>query len=411
VLWHTFKGQESVALQALSDRFNAENPWGTVLITEYQEDILDKLKTAAPEHRPDLIVLWPEDIPPYLQSGLMPSPPLLPSDIKREGEDLLPMARSLYTFNGELAALPLGLATYLLYYNADWLGDLGYEIADADWELVRRAACAATNPLGTHVGLGMPSEAGVFLAVLASGGATLVGEDGRYHFDDAYGVQTSEMLQDLLGLACGTVYGTWENGIPRLGNGAIAMLIESSLQLPRIERTVIEERNFALGVGMLPSPPEEPGRTLWYGPGLIALSTEATRQEAAVQVMAWFFSADAQTVWSVSTNYLPVRRSLIEMRQNASESIPERRMLRMTLEAAEAAYPSWVTLPQQASSPVCQAALVRTLFSFRKAEGADSSRTLVADDASDEEASVPSETSVALALEAAVNACNMEEIR
>jgi len=287
---------------------------------------------------------------------------------------------------------------------------LGYEVADADWELVRRAACAATNPLGTHIGLGMPSEAGVFLALLASGGATLVGDDGRYHFDDAYGVQTSEMLRDLLGVSCGTVYGTWEHGIPRLSNGAIAMLIESSLQLPRIERAVIEERNFALGVGMLPSPPAEPGRTLWYGPGLVALRTDAARQEAAGQVMAWFFSADAQTVWSIATNYLPVRRSLIEMRQNVSESIPERRMLRLTLEAANAGYPSWVTLPQQASSPVCQAALVRTLFSFRKIEEPPSSGTSASEDVSDE-TSVTSETSVTLSLEAAVNACNMEEVR
>ncbi len=395
VLWHTFKGKEDVALQALSDRFNAENPWGTVLITEYQEDILDKLETAPPEHRPDLIVLWPEDIPPYLQRGLMSSPPLLSAELRREQEDLLPMARALYTFEGELVALPLGLATYLLYYNADWLGDLGYEVAEADWDLVRRAACAATDPLGTHMGMGIPSEAG---ALLASGGATLVGEDGRCHFDDAYGVQTSETLQDLLSLSCGTVYGTWEDGIPRLSHGAMAMLVESSLSLPRIERTVVEERNFALGVGVLPGPlvspnsQEDSKRTLWYGPGLIALVTDDARQEAALRVMDWFFAMEAQTVWSTSTNYLPVRRSLIETRQSVSESIPERRMLRITLEAADMGRSHWVILPKQTNSPVCQAALVRTLFSFRKVKITP----------------VPAASEASAALGAAANACNME---
>ncbi len=389
VLWHTFKGQEGRTLQALTDRFNAENHGDIVLITEYQEDILDKLATSDPEYRPDLIVLWPEDVPPYFQSGLVPSSPLLSPDIYRGAEDLLPMARALYTFDGELVALPLGLATYLLYYNADWLGDLGYEVAETNWDLVRRAACAVTDPLGAHIGMGMPSEANVFLALLASGGTTLVGEDGYCHFDDACGVQTSEILYDLLSLSCGTVYGTWEEGPRRLSNATMAMLVASSLYLPDIERTVIEERNFVLDVGKLPHRTGEPERTLWYGPGMIALATDAARQDAALQVMGWFFSPDAQTIWSTSTNYLPVRRSLIETRQSVSESIPERRMLQITLDVADLGASHWVILPRQTRSSVCRAALVRTLISFRSVEM----------------------SSVALSLEAAVNACNMEVAR
>jgi ABC-type glycerol-3-phosphate transport system substrate-binding protein len=136
---------------------------------------------------------------------------------------------------------------------------------------------------------------------------------------------------------------------------------------------------------------------LWYGPGLIALATDVARQEAALQVMGWFFSSDAQAIWSTSTNYLPVRRSLIETRQGVSESIPERRMLDITLEVADMGSSRWVTLPAQTSSPVCRAALVRTLISFRKAQAPP--------------AAADSETAVDLSLEAAVNACNMEVTR
>ena len=33
------------------------------------------------------------------------------------------MAEALYTVDGRLQALPLGLVTYLLYYNTDWMSD------------------------------------------------------------------------------------------------------------------------------------------------------------------------------------------------------------------------------------------------------------------------------------------------
>ncbi|HHE71437.1 MAG TPA: hypothetical protein ENL34_04040, partial [Chloroflexi bacterium] len=54
VLWHGFSGQEARALEALADRFNDENPWDIVLITEYQTDIPGKLQ-GLQESRPDLV--------------------------------------------------------------------------------------------------------------------------------------------------------------------------------------------------------------------------------------------------------------------------------------------------------------------------------------------------------------------
>ncbi len=123
VLWHTFHGAQEKALHALGDRFNREHPAGPVLLVEYQADSYAKLAAVSPAHYPDLLVIFPEEVAPYAQ--LAEDAPLLtlPPNLQR---DLLPMASTLYSREGKLQAIPLGLTTYLLYYNQEWVKDLGY---------------------------------------------------------------------------------------------------------------------------------------------------------------------------------------------------------------------------------------------------------------------------------------------
>ncbi|MFN2284752.1 MAG: extracellular solute-binding protein, partial [Anaerolineae bacterium] len=206
VLWHAFTGEESQALQTLTDQFNADNASNIVLLTEYQQDIIAKINGTTAEHRPDLVILWPKDLQAYITAGLIGATPDLSPAIRREGADLLPMAEALYSVNDTMLALPLGLATYMLYYNVDWLSDLAYMPETATWEDFRRTACAATNPLGGQVGLGLPAHASSLLSLLTSGGAEIVGADGFYNFADQSGQQTALVLNEILNGACGVVY-------------------------------------------------------------------------------------------------------------------------------------------------------------------------------------------------------------
>ena len=41
VLWHTLTGAEATALEVLTDQFNTENPWRLVLVTEFQDNLLE----------------------------------------------------------------------------------------------------------------------------------------------------------------------------------------------------------------------------------------------------------------------------------------------------------------------------------------------------------------------------------
>jgi ABC-type glycerol-3-phosphate transport system substrate-binding protein len=365
VLWHTFTGVEAKGLETLTDQFNAENPWGIVLITEYQERLLEKLR-GAPEIRPDLVTIWPQDLQLYMLLGIDGVSPMQSPEMQEMWADVLPMARALYAVEGEPQALPLGLATYISYFNVEWLSDLGYTAATASWEDFRRTSCGATDPLRGQMGVGMPARASTLLAFLTASGSQIVGEDGYYHFADQEGRATASVLHTVVSGQCGLVYEDWDVGLSRLSKSSMAMIIESSEHLADIQYAIQKGRNFQLGISPLPGP-ESPGPTLWYGPGLMISAPEGERSDAALKVMSWFFSVESQEYWGATTAYLPVRRSVIEAalgkaQQTTTASI-ETQLWSLTLAAADDS--SWVSWPLATNRITCRASLLRGLLALQ----------------------------------------------
>ena len=368
VLWHTFKGSEAQALATLTDRFNGENPWRILLITEYQEQLSRKLREV-PDGRPDLVTLWPEDLQTYVALEIVGATPTLSPEMRAAWDDLLPMARSLYVSEGVPEALPLGLATYLAYYNMEWLGDLGYDASTASWEEFRRTVCAATDPLRGRIGVGVPARASILLAFLAASGSAVVGEDGYYQFSDEEGRAAAALLQAVMAGDCGVVYQDWDVGPAQLSKSSMAVVVESSERLADVERAILAGRNFPLGISALPGL-AGPGTTLWYGPGLMVITPEGLRQNDALRVLSWFFSPEAQSTWGEMTDYVPVRRSVIEKALAETElttaTAMETSLLQLTLATADSE--SWIVWPAATDRMACRASLLRALLAFQLEE-------------------------------------------
>ncbi|MEA3397877.1 MAG: extracellular solute-binding protein [Chloroflexota bacterium] len=340
VLWHPFPGATGEVLQTLGDRFNAENDAGLILIVEYQEDVTAKAAAAAPERRPDLVVLTSS----YAGANLAASRVTLPS---RDRADLLPMAQALYAREG---MLPLGLATYVLYYNYDWLKDLGYVAGAATLSDVVNTACAATDLQGGQTGMGIPPQPMAMLALMTAG--------GDYGNVAAAMTATAQMLN----AGCGQIYETHQQASAQFSEGTLSLLPGSSLWWSAIAQAVNAEHNFSARAGALPGP-AGPGLSLWRGPGLLLLTPEGPRHAAAQQVMEWFLSPEAQREWSDATHYLPVRRSLVENRLQDSALDPlAGDLLRLTLQAADEE--TWAAWPAHADEPACRAALVWGLLAL-----------------------------------------------
>lgn len=363
ILWHPFTDARRDALQALGDQFNAQQPAGLTLIVEYHTDMTTRLPTTPAAQRPDLVIASPQEAQLYGARGLAPLPPeLIPAD-------LLPMGQALFTVEGALQALPLGLATYVLYTNDNWLRDIGYTPSTAILEDLRLSACRATDLASGQVGLGLPSQPGVLLALLAAGNSALIGDTGRYHFDDPAGVRLGAAIKEALRAACARTFAIPADGISQFSDSAMAMLIESSLKHREVEAAVAAESNFTLGLAPLPGP-TGPGASLWYGIGVLLTAPEGPRRDAAQIVLEWLLLPETQATWTTMTQYLPARASGVEAQLAALPfaAAAERELLRMTLHAASSG--AWVAWPAQARDQDCRIGLVHALTSLNSEQPA-----------------------------------------
>jgi ABC-type glycerol-3-phosphate transport system substrate-binding protein len=273
----------------------------------------------------------------------------------------------LYAVENIPQALPLGLSTYLTYYNVEWLGDLGYDAAAVDWEAFRRTMCAASDPLRGRVGVGLPARASILMAFLSARGEDLVDADGYYQFADAGGHGAGAMLQSVMAGNCGVIYEDWDLGIAELSKSSMAMVVESSERLADIEDAILAGRNFPLGLAPLPGP-TGPGATLWYGPGLMVTAPEGPRQDAALKAFSWFFSSEAQATWGDLTAYIPMRRSVVEAQlEEVAEGpllSPEVQLWQLTLASADSG--AWLSWPLATNRITCRASLLRGLLAFQQ---------------------------------------------
>ncbi len=357
VLWHTSHGLQEEALHVLSDRFNQEHPAGPVLLVEYQADSYTKLAATSSEHYPELLVISPEEVEQYAQlAGDAPLLTLSPN-LQR---DLLPMASALYRREGKLRAIPLGLTTYLLYYNQEWVKDLGYLAESATLADLQQVACAATNIQGGQIGLGIPSQPGALLTLLAVDNQAFTDERGYYRLNTEGGAEIATTTHELLRHGCGRFYELAQKGIAQFSNSKMALLLASSQQRDEIATAMDIKRDFSVRAMALPGT-AGPGATLWQGTGVLSLAPAGKRHQAAQTVASWLLSPEVQALWSEQTQYLPVRRSLVVEKLAAEElNDSERDLHQLLLTAADEG--RWVAWPPRTTEPTCRAALVRTLF-------------------------------------------------
>lgn len=357
LLWHPFADARQDALLALGDRFNAEHSARLTLVVEYQPNMTTLLSTMAPEQRPDLMIVLPQDLPSYTAQDFTPVP------LEDLPDDLLPMGRELFTVNGVLQALPLGLATYVLYTNDNWLRDIGYTPASAILEDLRLSTCRATDLASGQVGLGISGQPGVLLALLAAGEASIIGDDGYVHFDDPAGTRVGAVIKEGVRASCIRSFAIPGDAVAQFSDSTMAMLIESSMNRRAIEATVKAESNFTLGLAGLPGP-VGPGPTLWYGIGIMSTQSSGPRYDAAQTVLEWLLEPETQLEWAERTEYLPVRVSGLEAQLAAlpDNAGIKQDLLQLTLSVAEGG--AWAIWPVQAHNRNCRAALVQALTSL-----------------------------------------------
>ena len=213
-------------------------------------------------------------------------------------------------FKGERLGFPTQRSIEVMYYNADWLKQLGYNELPKDWKTWEEAACKASDPAANKYGWAFRHDASNFASqVFARGGRILAPDGSAYVFNSEAGVETTAMIQRMFKNKCAVEIPTSErNGEQnRFAAGQMLFTFASSSGLPFYQEAISKGGNFKWDIDMLPND-GKPAVNL-YGASVSVYKT-TPEKELAAWLMIKYLGEKAQTTkWAISTGYLPVRQS------------------------------------------------------------------------------------------------------
>ena len=335
VFWHQHSRAREEALMEIVDEFNNTNEWGITVQAEYQGgygDIFNKMLTVlGTPDAPDLVVAYQNQAATYqLADALEDMTPLVESikwGLSRQdqadffagfyNQDIFP------TFGNARLGFPPNRSMEVLYYNEDWLKELGYDGPPTTPEEFQEMACkAAANPWSGATAEGsrgyeLSIDASRFASwTFAFGGDVFDYENNQYSYNNDAAVAAMTMIQNLMNDGCASVvverYGDQTN----FGQGTTLFTVGSSSGLPYYKSAVEEGANFNWSVAPIPHTTDDPVQNI-YGASISMPKHEPERELAAWLFLKYYTSPEVQAKWAQASNYFPVRASVAEKLQES----------------------------------------------------------------------------------------------
>jgi multiple sugar transport system substrate-binding protein/sn-glycerol 3-phosphate transport system substrate-binding protein len=320
---HTLEREEM--LKKLIEEFNRGNPHGIQVQGEYAgtyRDIYNKMVVGLQSGLvPELVVAYNNQAYAYYQNqGVVDLLPYMRSPrwglTPEEQEDFYPAFLEQDQYSGVQVAFPPNRSMELLYYNADWLNELGYWQPPSTWEEFAQVCRQAKeqpfsrNPRKRRsLGFLLDADASQLAALAFSRGGDFMDAERR-----AYTLNTPQVraaLEQLLELKReGAMELIAEQGqaINEFSVGQVLFFTLSSTGLPFAESGVEAGLKFAWEVAALPHAGERPAMNV-YGASVAVCRTAPEKQLAAWLFVKWFTQPEQQARWVEASGYFPVRRS------------------------------------------------------------------------------------------------------
>jgi len=330
IFWHNHLDARQEAIQEIVQEFNNTNKWGITVVAENQGsygDIFFKLlPILGTDESPNLVVAYPSHAAVYQQSdGLVDMTSLVDSAkwglAPPDAADFFPsiLNQDIFpTFGNSRLGFPVQRSTDLLYYNADWLAELGYDAPPASPDEFTRMACsAASNPFS-----GTASEAGVGYQIylnasqfvdwaFAYGGDFFNENDNLYTFSDPVLVDAMTLFQKLTTDECAFISDDRTQIQTTFVEGSLLFMVDSSLQISNLSSLIAAGADFEWGVVPIPHTTPNPEQNVFGASLSIPVSTPE-KELASWLFIKHFTSPEIQARWSQASHYLPVRISTPE---------------------------------------------------------------------------------------------------
>ena len=327
--WHPHTGVRQAVLDEISNEFNVMNKWGITVIPEsqgsYGDIFTNLLSVLETEEVPDLVVAYQEHAAAYhLAEAVVDMNSLVESSVwgltTFEKDDFYPgiYAQDIFSiFDGARLGFPIQRSIDVLYYNAEWLAELGFDEPPATLQEFKQMACASSTPFSkstadSSLGYSFYVDATRFSSwITANGGELFDVDTNLFNYNNEATNLVTGAIKDLIESECAAASTERSEIQQEFGEGSVLFMVDSSFQIPSVEANVEENASFDWGVTALPSSSGKPKGNL-FGASVSISATAPEAQLAGWLFLKYFTTPEVQARWSQASNYLPVRISAAE---------------------------------------------------------------------------------------------------
>jgi multiple sugar transport system substrate-binding protein len=331
IYWHQHTRSREELMLSLIDEFNRTNEWGITVQGESQGDydeLYQKIIAGIPANQlPSMAVAYQNQAATYaVQGTLVTLDPYVESEkwgyTQEELDDFFPIALGadyLPQFEARYGWPPYK-SMDVMYYNEDWLAELGYTDPPETWDEFTEIACAAaeqpfSGATGESPGFGYVYNvsASRLATFIFSRGGNITNEDGTgYAFNSPEGLEALIFLKDLVDRGCAAEQTEPYGDQADFGAGLSLFTISSISGLAYYKSAVDEGAGFNWSVNPPPHTTAEPRMNIYGASQSIFVSTPE-EQLAAWLFIKWMSEPEQQAVWASSTGYYPTRQAAADL--------------------------------------------------------------------------------------------------
>ena len=333
VFWYQHTGPREQALKELIANFNQSNAHSIQVVGKHMgtySDVHNEMQKAihSGADMPQLVVAYRYQALDYYRAGAAVD--LAPyMDSAKWGLSTADRADYVQSFlnqdnvDGVQVAFLPNRSMEILYYNADWLEELGYEGPPRTWnefaEICRKAKeqpFSKSKDRSRSLGFFMTVDASRLASMVFSRGGDFINFDGT-----VYTFATDEMRASLA-----LVWQLIQEGAAELleevydpreifAAGQVLFVMRSSSGLPLYQKAVEQGAQFAWDVAPVPYEGYKPVLNV-YGGSLSVCKGTPEQQLATWLFIKWFTQPAQQERWVQGSNYFPVRKSTARQLQS-----------------------------------------------------------------------------------------------
>jgi multiple sugar transport system substrate-binding protein len=321
--WHSMSGEQESVLGELVKNFNAANPDAEVQAVyqgAYNQLLLNLNNAIVAGEPPALAQVYEGWTSRFLENEqLEPVQTFIdaePDGYKAVLEDFYPGFRDNNTWDGKMITLPFNKSTYVIFYNATWFKEAGYDSFPNTVEGMLEAARKLTGPDASgkkRYGVGARTTLETLSTLMHAYG-------GRFHEPNDQGavvaVDTPPARRALTDLAAlqkdGAAFMEGDYMSGPFGAGVVGFFWGSSAGLPFVDKAIAGK--FDWNLASLPDGSADgSGGVLFQGTN-IAIFTDNTdaEKQAAWRFLKFLMEPQNTALWASRTGYLPIRRAALE---------------------------------------------------------------------------------------------------